>query len=525
MKSLFLCLSVVFFSFSSLSGQIDNYSGGINGQKFDWLLYYLDQNYVDEVDDNYLTEVAIRSLVTQLDPYSKYNTKEEVEAQQNGDKGYSGKATGFNFYMLNDTALVTYIFSGGPAEKAGVVKGDLITHIGGEFVVGASYDHIKGLLEDKENDLVDLGIKRNRKYDQRIQFNKALVPWLSVNAAYMMTESIGYIKLGKFTLKTMEEFIPSLNYLKTLGMQELVLDLRGNNGGVRDQALELADVFLDAGKKVYSTGGTNIESEEYISKAGGEWERGKVAILQDAYSASASEIFIAAMQEWDRAVVIGVSTYGKGLIQQSYKLGDGSNIRLTIGRYYTPTGRHLQRTGTNNNDWLEPYKESLRKNSITKDLVVSDDLKSKTMGGRYILAGPGGIIPDIHYVFESKEDWTLINKLKSDGSLYAFTTQYVMDNRVDMIGRYKSVKALFEDRMFEAFMLKELRTYLTTRNPALLLPSNFPNNIINQVKTWMASQLWHDNAFYEAENMDDRTMFRAREVMENDLHDKLGVKY
>ncbi len=308
-------------------------------------------------------------------------------------------------------------------------------------------------------------------------------------------------------------------------MQELVLDVRGNNGGVKDQGLELADVFLDAGKKVYSTGGANLESEEYISKAGGQWERGKVAILQDAYTASASEIFIAAMQEWDRAVVIGVSTYGKGLIQQSYKLGDGSNIRLTIGRYYTPTGRHLQRTGTNNNDWLEPYKESLRKNSITKDLVVSDDLKTKTMGGRDILAGPGGIIPDIHYVFESKEDWTLINKLKNDGSLYAFTTQYVLDNRADMISRYKSVNALFEDRMFEAFMLKELRAYLATRNPALLLPSNFPDNIINQVKTWMASQLWHDNAFYEAENLDDRTMFRAREVMENDLHDKLGVKY
>ena len=524
-KSLISCLVIGLLGISSLSGQIDNYTAGLNGQKFDWLLYYLEENYVDEVNRDSLTEIAIRSLVAQLDPYSTYKTKEEVEEQQNADKGYSGKATGFNFYMINDTALVTYIFSGGPAEKAGLIKGDLITHVNGESVIGADYNYLKSIFDNKENDLVDLGIKRDRKYDQRLHFDKALVPWLSVNAAYMMTESIGYIKLGKFTLKTMEEFIPSLNYLKSLGMQEVILDLRGNNGGVKNQALELADVFLGSGKKVYSTGGANLESEEYIAQDGGEWERGKVVILQDAYTASASEIFVAAMQEWDRAVVLGVSTYGKGLIQQSYKLGDGSNIRLTIGRYYTPTGRHLQRTGTNNNDWLQPYRDALRKNSLTKDLVVTDDLKTKTMGGRNILAGPGGIIPDIHYIFESKEDWSLINQLKNNGSLYYFTTNYVFNNRADMISKYKSVNALFTDRLFEAFMLKDLRSYLKNSYPNISLPSNFPNNIINQVKTWMASQLWHDNAFYEADNMDDRTMFRAREVIENDLHDSLGVGY
>jgi len=255
-----------FLSFVQIGhSQVDTYSAGLNGQKLDWLLYYLEDYYVDEVNSDSLTELAIMRVVQELDPYSVYHDREAVERQQNADKGYSGKGTGFNYYMLRDTAVVTYVFSKGPAEVAGLQRGDMLTFVNGENVVGKTYDYIKGLLDDRQNDYVDLGILRHRQYSQRIGVTKALVPWISVPSAYMVDNRIGYIKIAKFTLKTMEEFLPSLRNLQSKGMQELILDLRGNAGGVKTQALELADVFLAGGKRVYNTAGANIEREEYIN--------------------------------------------------------------------------------------------------------------------------------------------------------------------------------------------------------------------------------------------------------------------
>ena len=509
-----------------LSAQVENYSAGLEGQKLDWLLYYLDENYVDSLDNGEMAEVAIRAIVEKLDPYSVYQTKEEVEEQMNADKGYSGVAVGFSYYFLRDTAIVTYVHSDGPAQIAGLKRGDQIIQMDGEKITNqAGRKKLEIVINEKSINSISLDVIRYRTTPKKINIEKGLVPWRSVNAAYMITNSIGYIKLGKFTLKTMEEFLPALNLLKSKGMQELILDMRNNAGGVKDQALSLADEFLSEGKVVYSTGGHNIKKEQYISKSGGAWERGKVTILQDAYTASASEIFIAALQEWDRAVVMGVSTYGKGLIQQSYKLGDGSNIRLTIGRYFTPTGRHLQRSGNNENDWMTPYKDILYSNSLTSKLDVPNSLKMKTMGGRSILAGRGGIIPDIYYVYKDDSDWSLYNRLNNLGLLYEFATDYVHRNRQEIYSEYETTSALVEDRIREAFMLKEFREFLISREQGLILPSNFPNNIIWQLKTWMASQLWHDNAYYEVENGDDRLVFRAMEVSRGKVHDNLGVGY
>jgi len=522
MKQIYLFL-LFFLSHHFLAAQVENYTAGQNGQKLDWLMDYLGDYYVDSLDIDYLTDIAIRRVVQELDPYSRYLSKEEVIKQTNQDKGYSGKAVGFNFYMLRDTAIVTYVNSGGSAAKAGLLRGDQIVKLGNENVVG-KYDLIQAAVDDKLVENLKLGITR-KGAESVIEIEKALVPWLSVNAGYMMDKRIGYIKVGKFTLKTMDEFVPALKYLQSLGMQELILDFRGNNGGVKDQALAMADIFLSEGKIVYYTGGHNLKREEYIAQPGGIWETGKVVILQDDYSASATEIFIAALQEWDRAVVLGVSTYGKGLIQQSYKLGDGSNIRFTIGKYYTPTGRHLQRNSNNNNDFMAPYKEQLLANSLTSHLSVPDSLKSKTMSGRDFLAGPGGIIPDIYYKFEDNSDRSLLNRLNNAGHLYRFSTDYIHRNRAEMLQQYMSVQSFAEDRFREAFMLKELRTYLKENEPGIILPANFPDNIIQQAKTWMASQLWHDNAFHEMDNMDDRLLFRAKEIINSKVHENLGISY
>lgn len=513
-------------SISFLSAQVENYSAGLNGQKLDWLIYYIEDYYVEKVDSDSLTELAITRVVQELDPYSSYQTKEEVEAQVNADKGYSGKAAGFNYYYLRDTAIVTYVNSKGPAETAGMRRGDQLLTLNGKSLIGNGSQALSTAMNEKEIETLELKLLRGGKEKIDIKLTKALVPWLSVNSAYMLTNSIGYIKLGKFTLKTMEEFVPSLDYLRSLGMQELILDLRGNNGGVVSQALELADQFLPAGKVVYTEQGANRETKEFLSTAAGGWLRGKVVIMQDAVTASASEIFIGAMQDWDRAVIVGVSTYGKGLIQQSYKLGDGSNIRLTVGKYCTPTGRILQRkVGTSNNDCMTPYQQPLLANSLTSKLSIPSDLQGKSSTGRSIITGPGGIVPDVYYNWVDNQDWTLFNDLNNKGYLYEYITDYVLKNRQILKSEYNTVRSFHEDRIREAFMLKDFRSFLESRNLGYELPRNFPDNIIFQLKSWLASQLWHDNAFHEMDNMDDKVLERAREIHEGRVHDMLGITY
>jgi carboxyl-terminal processing protease len=246
--------------------------------------------------------------------------------------------------------------------------------------------------------------------------------------------------------------------------------------------------------------------------------------LQNEYTASASEVFIGALQDWDRAVVLGTTTYGKGLIQQSYKLGDGSNIRITIGRYTTPSGRALLRTRAEAEDVMLPYREALKANSLTSDLTLPDELITRSKSGRSIVAGDGGIVPDIHYIYEPE-----INAFQKDmndaGLLYQFVTEYIHRERHNIMKQYTSVSGLMKDRMFEAFMLQELRKFLEQNRPFYNMPRNFPDPMIYQIKTWMASQLWHDNAYHEADNEDDRLLWRAREVMEGTMHDKLGIQY
>ncbi len=517
----FLLLSPLY-----LVGQVDNYSAGEEGQKLDWLLYYLDKNYVDTIDNKYMADVAIRAIVKELDPYSSYQSKEEADKQRENDKGFTGKEAGFNFFMLRDTAIVTYINKEGPADLAGLVKGDKILEINGTSAIGgAGYNILdEAIKQPNQNDFAMSVLKKSGQVTS-ISFQKARLPLLSVSAGYMLSESIGYIKMDRFTLKTIEEFVPTLKYLHSLGMQKLVLDMRGNYGGVKKEAIKLADIFLKEGKVIHVAYGDNLPREVNMSEPAGIWENGKVVILQDGYTASASEIFISAMQEWDRAVIAGTSTYGKGLIQQSYKLGDGSTIRLTIGRYFTPTGRLLQRTSDDNNDWMTPYKDELNENSMTKDLAVPNALRIKSMTGRDILAGPGGIIPDVYYNWEDNRDYYLLNTLNNRGLLYKFATDYTDKHRIKLNQEYNTVKEYMKDRIREAYMLKSLRDFLTINAKDINVPHNFPETVIFQLKSWIASQTWHDNAYWEAENADDRLIFRAIEILEGQMHERLGIEF
>jgi len=330
--------------FHSISSAQEKYYGGANGKKLDWVMYYLNENYVDSTDNDLLADIAIRRIVEELDPYSSYQSKQEFIDQTNKDQGFSSKGAGFNFYLLNGTqVIVTHITKNGPAEKAGLRKGEQIVNINGVAVQGKSHSQIDALINDATNDILTLNYFDKQKQFKTIAFTKENLPYYSIDSHYMLTDKIGYIKISRFNLNTMAEFNPALKGLIQQGMKELVLDLRGNYGGVKDQAVELADVFLKGNKLIHYAEGQNLSREDYLSTENGEFQKGKLLLLVDKNTASASEIFVAALQDWDRCLVMGTETFGKGLVQQSFGLGDSSALRLTIGRYYSPTGRSLQR--------------------------------------------------------------------------------------------------------------------------------------------------------------------------------------
>ncbi len=523
MKNIAYTLFIVLSLQYSVLGQVDNYSGGYNGQKFDWFLYYLENNYVDSLNTDSLTEMALRRVVKELDPWSRYQSKEDLQAQLDADKGYSGKGIGFSYYFHENTAIVTYINRDGPADIAGLKRGDLIISCNNIDVTGDNSTQFSDITKSETIDNLHLEIKR-KGVSQKLIVVKNNVPWFSIHGYYMIDDKNAYIKIGTFTIKAMEEFSAALSHLKSLGAVNLILDLRGNMGGVRDQSLLLADAFLPVGKLVNYAQGVNMPRTDYISAAAGQCLTGKVVLLQDGKSASASEIFISALQENDRAIVMGKSTYGKGLIQQSYLLGDSSSIRLTIGKYYTPTGRHIQRIGSNEEDWLRPYLSKLNENAFTAQLDIGSEYQQKTLNDRTFLAGPGGIIPDIYYQ-APHIDYDLYNKLNNASLLYPYAVKYVHDYRELIYKNYNGIKAFINDKTIDRNINSNFGYYVEDKRPEIYLPRTLPDNIMNQLKTWMASQLWEDNAYYEMKNQSDNLIERAVEVIDSKIFDNMNISY
>ncbi len=336
-------IGVIFTSFQ-LHAQIDEKKIGTT-QKFDEILTYVNKMYVDDVDDKALTDAAIIAMLEKLDPHSTYISKDEVdEANQSINGSFVG--IGIRFQIHKDTLMVVATIPGGPSEKLGILPGDKITKIENENVagIGLKNSQVREKLMGELGTKVKIEITRkNGKKPLDFVIIRDNIPINSVDAYYMVDDKIGYIKLNSFSRSTVEEVQDAMRDLKSKGMENLIFDLQGNGGGLLYAAHQLADEFLSGDKLiVYSEGRAQPRSD---LKAGrkGAWENGQLIILTDEYSASASEILSGAIQDWDRGLVVGRRSYGKGLVQRPIDLTDGSQIRLTIARYYTPSGRFIQK--------------------------------------------------------------------------------------------------------------------------------------------------------------------------------------
>lgn len=499
-------------------------------QKFREVLFHIDSKYVDEVDTDELVEDAITHMLSNLDPHSSYiPARDKVAANEDLQGNFEG--IGIEFNIFRDTIMVVSPLSGGPSEAVGLMSGDQIIKVGDKNVAGVGFTnrdvqkHLKG---PKGSEVEITVLRKNKK--ELIVFNiiRDKIPQFSIDVSYMINDEIGYIKVSRFAATTYDEFKIAVNKLKEYGMQKLIIDLQGNPGGYMHHAINIADEFLpDNQKIVYTKGKENQFNTEAFAERTGGFEEGNLIVLVNEGSASASEILSGALQDNDRALIVGRRSFGKGLVQAPINLSDGSELRLTISRYYTPSGRSIQK----------PYdKES--GDSYAKDLIdrynngeffsadsisFNDSLKYETLKGRTVYGG-GGIMPDYFVKLDTTLNSRYLNQLFFSNSVQEYTFKYADENltRLEDLG-YEKYYMEFD---ITDKMLKELVSYGKKAGVTPDLGDMKEHKELFQlhVKAQIARKVWQNEGFYPIFNKTNEILQqavklfdRADELSRNDL--------
>ncbi len=492
-----------------------SYYAGEPGQKLDWALYYLNTEYVDSVNSEELAEAAIKAIVSQLDPYSTYQTKEELNSQQGRDKGHSYVGVGINFIILEDTVQITNVVPFGPASKAGIQVGDKILKADNQSLVGVSEQEVVESLRGDKDTKVTVEIWRPLSGKKICAVTRDNIPMVEIPASYLAKPGVGYIKVSNFTLNTVGKFRDSLQALLVSGARDLILDLRGNPGGLVKAAVALSDVFLEEGKLVVYTKGFSMDRKDHVTTEVATSRVGKLIVLIDRQTASASEIVAGALQDWDRCLIIGQESFGKGLVQQSYLLGDGSAIRITIGRYYTPAGRYIQRPSVAGAFLDKKISFEEAPNGIVKDLSIPDSLREYSLHKRPLIGG-GGICPDIYLPVDSSFSSTSFTKLSYDAELYGLCQSYISRSGPDLRLQFSNAKDFSRDQKISDELWVQLEGRVADRQ---LILSDFEakkEELLKQMKAWVATGLWGHNAFYQLMNEHSPVFQRALQEIGND---------
>ncbi|RZS99009.1 S41 family peptidase [Aquimarina brevivitae] len=489
-------------NFSNPSAKLFSYNA--KKEKLNRLIDYIDYEYVDEINTDSIVEVTVNRILENLDPHSVYIPPEELEGITESMQGdFIG--IGVSYYQYRDTIAVINTIKGGPSEKSGLLPGDRIlmadtdTLFGADLTTNRLADKLKGV----DNSVVKLKVYRRGTGVFDVKVRRGRVPLQSVDAAYMIAENIGYIKVNRFAETTYKEFKKALKALKKEGATAIVLDLRDNGGGFIAPALKMADEFLADDTLMMFTKNKKGAIENNFATKAGIFEQGDIYVLQNENSASASEIFAGAIQDNDRGMIVGRRSYGKGLVQREMALGDGSAVRLTISRYYTPTGRSIQKPYENGNEayfneYLQRYKNGELQSADS--IQVADSLKFKTPGGKVVYGG-GGIIPD---VFVSK-DTTRVGETLSYLLRSGVMGRYVFEELDKKRGYYNALPKNEFVTTFEVNteLVDGFMTYLQRRNIEVEL-TNYEEQLRKFLKAAMAQQLYGTDLFEKILNQDDK---------------------
>lgn len=493
-----------------------------NQMKFGRLLRLIDGFYVDSANVDELTEKAIVHMLSELDPHSVYISKEEVDKMNEPLVG-NFEGIGISFNIFKDTLLITTIIPGGPSEKVGLRAGDRILQVDGKNIAGTGMKNsdVVNLIRGEKGTTVAITVLR-RNAGELLDFSivRDKIPIHSLDASFMLDNETGYIRLNKFSATTTDEFTAAMNDLKGQNLKNLILDLRGNGGGYLKTAVEIADQFLENNRVIVYTEGLHDSKKEYKASAKGIFNNGNLIILVDEASASASEIVSGAVQDWDRGLIIGRRSFGKGLVQKPYFLTDGSMVRLTTAHYYTPSGRNIQKPYDNG---VESYKRDYLDRLSTGQLfsadsiTLADSLKFKTLvNGRNVYAG-GGVMPDIFIPMDTSVHYQYFNRLRRNNIVYNYVLDYVDHHRSDIKQQYPVFSKFDENFQVSNEMIEEIVAQgeeegIKKDEKSL---SFTLNTIKREIKALIARDVYTSNDFYKIFYRDDEAILKAMEVLKN----------
>lgn len=491
--------------------------------KYQRLMALIDAFYVDTVNLSRLTEDAVVKVLSELDPHSVYISKEEVEEMNEPlEGGFFG--IGIQFTIYQDTLMVVSVVPGGPSEKVGLLAGDRIVSVDGENIAGVKLTNtqVRKRLKGEKGSVVRVGVmRRNEPMEFRIA--RGMIPLHSVDAAYMLDNTTGYIKISRFAANTIDEFEEAVKKMQAGGMKDLILDLQGNVGGYMGAAIGISDNMLDNKKMIVYTDGLSSGRREEHATSKGLLKDGRVVILIDGNSASASEIVSGAIQDWDRGLIVGRRSFGKGLVQRQYPLTDGSMIRLTVAHYYTPSGRCIQKPYKEGDYRAELYNryesgELLNADSIT----VNDSLKYYTKLKKRTVYGGGGIIPDVFVPIDTNINYSYLNRLNAKNVIGEFVVGYVDKNRDSLKKKYPSFdkfKKHFEvTEPMIAEIVKSGEKAGVPEDEKLLGPVVPAMKMA--VKALIARDIWDMNEMYQVFNEDNKVLEEGYKALKNGTYEK-----
>ncbi|MFP4663759.1 MAG: S41 family peptidase [Bacteroidales bacterium] len=492
--------------------------------KFGRVLTLVNSLYVDTVDQEELVEDAIVSMLQELDPHSIYISKDEVKRMNEPLQG-AFEGIGIQFNIMKDTLMVVATIPGGPSEKLGIMAGDRIIEVDGKEIagIGLSNTDVRDMLRGEKGTEVDVKILR-RGEDELLDFTivRDEIPIYSVNAGYVVDDEIGYVKLNRFSKTTDEELNEVFDEFDAAGVEDIILDLSDNGGGYMDKAIWLADQFLERNEMIVYTEGENSPKREYKASDDGRYDDARVVVLVNESSASASEIVSGAIQDWDRGVVVGRRSFGKGLVQRPFPLPDSSMIRLTVARYYTPAGRCIQKPykeGSEDygHELIDRYNEGELTNSDS--IHFPDSLLYRTLRKERNVYGGGGIMPDVFIPLDTTQVSDYHGELMRKGLIFSFAVQYVDKNRDMLNNKFEEFEKYESEFEVTDDIIAELDKFANEKQEMKESMDDMDSDQLKRLKihlkSLVASDLWETNEFYQVNNKINPSFLKAVELLRN----------